>query len=481
MKFCILLCYLLSVFICLAQAKTDYSSDIQLLKKALETAHPGYERYNTDVELNALWHELEQFNTKSPSQLAFYAAVQKTLVALRCEHTKAELPKNLKESKQKRFMPFRFRFFNNRMFVEHATKESSLIKGDEVTQINGYPITKIISRLAPYVERDGYTDHTVTNLMAQNFDLFGSSFEQFFSAVVMENDEFIKEFNVNYKPLGSSVTKTITLNAINFDTWISLSQRPYRLNFNDAVHMSVSGKTATLTVDTFVNYRQPVDGMKLFDTLFVELKDKGVTHLIVDLRKNGGGSDDAQMALLRHLYQQPFKLVNSAWLTEKPLGDLAKALNSWDRSAIDIDKNQLAIGEFGRTIPSEALGINAHTQTPANNAFRGEIILLTSKSNASASAALLAHIQKQPNVTLVGEETGGNQGGTTASIISFLTLPDSKIVVRIPLIRNQYNIDDALDGMGAIPDIYAPTTLADWLSGRDIAMETAKALAGNSL
>lgn len=481
MKICILLCCLFSLFIGFAQAKTDYSSDIQLLKKALETAHPGYERYTTDSQRSALWYELEWLSNKAPSQLAFYAAVQKTLVALRCEHTKAELPKNLKETKQQRFMPFRFRFFDNRMFVEFAVKETGLAKGDEIMQINGYPINHIISRLTPYVERDGYTDHTITNLIAQNFDLYGSSFEQFFSAVVMNSDQFIKEFIVNYKTSGASSTKSVTLTSIDFDTWVSLSQRPYRLNFKDAVHLSVSDKIAILRVDTFVNYRQPVDGMKLFDTLFLDLKNKGVTHLIVDLRNNGGGSDDAQMALLRHLYQKPFKLVKSAWLTEKPLGDLADSLNSWDRSTIDIDKNQLSLGVFGRTIPSQALGVNAQTQTPAKNVFSGEIILLTSKSNASASAALLAHIQKQPNVSLVGEETGGNQGGTSASIISFLTLPESKIVVRIPLIRNQYNIDDALDGLGAIPDIYAPTTLDDWLSERDIAMQTAKALIKQSL
>lgn len=481
MKGRILLSCIFSLFIGFAQAATDYSADIQLLKKALETAHPGYDRYTTDIERDVLWHELKQLNNKGPSQLAFYAAVQKTLVALRCEHTKAELPKNLKEVKQHRFMPFRFRFFDNRMFVDVAAKETGLSKGDEIIQINNYPIRQIISQLTPYVERDGYTDHTVTNLMAQNFDLYGSSFEQFFSAVVMKQDHFIEEFDIDYKAADSSSVKSKTLTSIDFDAWISLSKRPYRLNFKDAVHLSVTDKTATLTVDTFVNYRQPIDGMKLFDTLFSELKNKGVTHLIVDLRNNGGGSDDAQMALLRHLYQQPFKLVNSAWLTQQPLGDLIKVLNSWDRTAIDIDKRQLSLGTYGRTIPPQALGLNAQTQTPAINAFTGKIILLTSKSNASASAALLAHIQKQPNVTLVGEETGGNQGGTTASIISFLALPESKIIVRIPLIRNQYNIKEALDGLGAIPDIYAPTKLDDWLSDRDVAMETAIALITQSL
>ena len=253
------------------------------------------------------------------------------------------------------------------------------------------------------------------------------------------------------------------------------------MNFGDAVSLEIKSTNAgspvaILTVDTFVNYRKPVDALALFDSIFSELEAKGVNQLIVDLRNNGGGSDDAQMALLRHLYQVPFTLVDGAWLSDKPLGSLAGKLNSWDRTAIDIDKSQLPQTPYGRAIPLNALGANAKPQQPAKYAFKGNIVLLTSKSNASASAALLAHIQQQPNVTLVGEATGGNQGGTTATITSFLTLPTSKIVVRIPLIRNRYNIENSVDGLGATPDIYAIQRVDDFLAKRDVAMLQSMAL-----
>ena len=100
--------------------------------------------------------------------------------------------------------------------------------------------------------------------------------------------------------------------------------------------------------------------------------------------------------------------------------------------------------------------------------------MLSSKDNASASAALLAHLAQQTNVTVVGEETGGNQGGTTGTVIAFLTLPESGVVVRIPMIRNRYKIKEAQDGMGLIPDIIVRQPFDHWLIEKDSAMAYAK-------
>jgi len=472
----LLLCGMLLGFTSLIHAAENLSADIALLKNALDTAHPGYNRYLSDAEQAGLWRELEEVAANQPSALAFYGAVSKLLVSLRCEHTKAEFSPQLDAQKRQAFMPFRFRFFDNRMFVQYAHHNTGLKKGDEILSINGYPIQQIISQLSPYVERDGYTDHTILSPMEQNFDLLGSSFEQFFSAVVLKQDSFATQFKVTYIANDENETITTQMPAIDFEQWLSLSNRPYRLNFKDAVHLDIHDETAVLAVNTFVNYRQPVDANAIFERIFSRLSKQGITKLIVDLRQNGGGSDDAQMALLRHLYTVPFTLVEGAWLSPNPLGELATQLTSWDRTAIDIDKSTFPLSPMGRAISTQALGVNAQKQTPAEHAFKGQIVLLTSKKNASASAALLSHIQQQPNVTLVGEPTGGNQGGTTASIIAFLTLPASKIVVRVPLIRNRYNIDSALDGLGAYPDIYAPDTLQTFLDDQDPAMTTALAL-----
>lgn len=215
-------------------------------------------------------------------------------------------------------MPFRFRIFDNRMFVEYAHDTSGLSRGDEVLRINDVPIQQVISQLFSYLERDGYTDHATTALLEQNFALKGASFEQFFSSAVLKRDTFVPQFDVTYKKNSEDLNVTkASMSAISFDDWIELSGRSYRLNFLDPVKVNVQGNAAVLTVDTFVNYRKPVDAFSVFEEIFSNFKMQRVTHLIVDLRNNGGGSYDAQMTLLHHLYQVPFTLVDGAWLSDK--------------------------------------------------------------------------------------------------------------------------------------------------------------------
>lgn len=462
---------LLFAIITQASAKS-YNQDITLLKQVLQKAHPGYKRYASQAELNRLWAELEQ-STQNPSynELAFYADVSKVLAALRCEHTKAELPKNIAEQKRNSFLPFTFKIFDQRMFVDRSF-DDKLKKGDEITHINGKSIPQAIVQLRDYIAIDGYTEHTINAKITNDFDLMGSGFEQFFAPVVLETEAYPNMFSISVsrknKPL------QMNLNSIDFKSWIALGNRPYRLDFKDAVTLKKVGKSAALLkVDTFVNYRQPIDAEELFSDLFKSLKEEKVTTLIVDLRRNGGGSDDAQLALMKHLYNSPFQLVKDAWVSKYQLGETAEQLRTWDRRILSVDKNTLNKTPMGYQVPLSAFGSSAKLHQPAKNAFTGEIIMLSSVNNASASAALLSHISQQSNVTIIGEKTGGNQGGTTASIIGFLTLPASKIVVRIPLIRNQYNLDIPKDGFGALPDIEISQTYEDWLENKDSILELA--------
>ncbi len=57
------------------------------------------------------------------------------------------------------------------------------------------------------------------------------------------------------------------------------------------------------------------------------------------------------------------------------------------------------------------------------------------------------------NVTLVGQETGGNMLGTNGGYMFFLRLPNSKLEVDIPVL-GQYSIHDTEPRNGGVmPDI----------------------------
>jgi C-terminal processing protease CtpA/Prc len=77
----------------------------------------------------------------------------------------------------------------------------------------------------------------------------------------------------------------------------------------------------------------------------------------------------------------------------------------------------------------------------------------------------------QPNVVLIGEETGGGAYGNNGLMIPHITLPNTAMRVRMPLFRIvQYN-HGAKDGRGVTPDIEVPPSVKALLAGEDAKME----------
>ena len=77
----------------------------------------------------------------------------------------------------------------------------------------------------------------------------------------------------------------------------------------------------------------------------------------------------------------------------------------------------------------------------------------------------------QPNVTLVGEETGGGHHGNNGLMIPNVTLPNTKMRVRMPMFRViQYN-HTPKNGRGVEPDVLVAPSAQAVLNGVDIKMK----------
>jgi C-terminal processing protease CtpA/Prc len=100
----------------------------------------------------------------------------------------------------------------------------------------------------------------------------------------------------------------------------------------------------------------------------------------------------------------------------------------------------------------------------AHAGLKGRIFVLIGPGTFS-SAILNAIELKQQGATLVGEPTGGGAGHYGE--VKILTLPNSKLAVRYT--SKFFSAPKGLDGSSLQPDLPAPTTLTDALSGRDTA------------
>ena len=82
-------------------------------------------------------------------------------------------------------------------------------------------------------------------------------------------------------------------------------------------------------------------------------------------------------------------------------------------------------------------------------------------------------VNDQPNVSIVGEETGGGAYGNTAWLIPEVKLPETKIRFRLPLFRLVMDKTVPKDGRGIQPDVEVFPSVKAIKEGRDYKLEKA--------
>ena len=97
--------------------------------------------------------------------------------------------------------------------------------------------------------------------------------------------------------------------------------------------------------------------------------------------------------------------------------------------------------------------------------------MLTSGLTFSASALFCNAVKGQPGIKLVGEETGGGWHGNNGIMIPDITLPNTRLRVRLPLFRLIQYKHVPKDGHGIMPDIYIGPNYEALVKGFDKKMK----------
>ncbi len=454
------------------------AKDVTLAQEAYSRIHPGYTRYTDAETLKQAWQDIvDTAQSKNGLKTSeFYLGIQRVLTEIRCDHTKAELPEILADRRREQptYLPFQWTLIAGRGFITVASDGTGFQRGDEIIRIDGRPLTELVAEVETYIPYDGYTEWARRGGISSSREFMGGAVDHF-GDLLWNNGPTVELLLTNER--GES--RTVTAERITFGAWRNLDADTGRAaNFADAVHFERIGERAGyLRVDTFVNYRRPVDPDDLYAPIFKSLAEEERDTLILDLRRNGGGSNDASSRLLAHLLDQPAQMKTDVRVKTINFDGLREHLSTWDDRALNpspqmFSKNDDGSYSFRSEFTDETDVIN-----PARHAFAGKLLILTSDNNASGSTNVLAVLAGLGRATLIGERTGGSAEGTTAGILFTLNLPESGVRARIPVMRDYNNVPEFKPGMGVDPDISAPMTIDAWRAGRDPALEAAKAIA----
>lgn len=476
-------------------SRTFYPSqlkeEIDVLKEALTTLHPGLYRYNTKQQIETLFSDLYNKAKKPLNEKDFYLLLAKFTAKIGCGHTYLN-PLNLEENipafyMPKKVLPFCFALIDRKFIITHnLSKDTNLVKGTEISKINGIPVTQIIDSLLQVSRADGKNalGKKLSNIelvpeQVGKYNLIDIFLPLFFKTI---NDEFIIE--------AKTIDNRVFISKI---SGISTVQRAaiYRKRSgiipkgeNSLKITMLNDSTCYFKIGTFSFFGEGNPFTKTIDSLFSVLaNNQRVKNLILDIRTNEGGSTDARNSLLKYILPKNFIAKD---YQERPFYSFLEVpkrlipfLNTWDDSFFDpkpdsiYKKNEFGFYEDQSVDPERRKNFEDFALSP--NSFKGNIFLMTSPVNSSAAFEFAWVFKQYKAGTIIGTKTGGTKQGLNGGRFFFLRLPYTRIEIDLPFI---YQAHIGQPDEGVSPDFNISPTQKGIYEGKDAQLDFVLQLIG---
>jgi C-terminal processing protease CtpA/Prc len=456
-----------------AQAQADFD----LMRKALEEAHTGLYRYSTKTEMDRAFDAQRARLNRSVTKTEFLAIVAETVANIRCGHTGATPDSDTQTAMANaQSFPLRVMIEGNRLMVlSNDTPDDQTVRpGMEITEINGRKAGDILNRILPTLSTDGDIE-TGKRARAQR------GFGQYYWTLI----EQAGDFTINARDeAGKTVTAKLAgvteadrkknQNPVNSAIQASREKLDWGRE-NLSLRFLKDPEIAQIRIRGFGGGDYP----KWMETTFQTLREKGTKALILDLRGNGGGADMYGAMLVSYLTDKPFRYFDH--INVKTITPSFKEHSDWRVEA----EGRLREG----TTPNPAGGFQVNPkghpgvaeQPPGKTPFLGKVFVLIDGNTFSTAADFCAVTHHLKRATFIGQETGGGYYGNNSGVQAIVTLPNSKVRVRLPMFE-YWNAVPGYDGKrrGTVPDHVVETRAANLLRGVDEQLDLALKLAAQS-
>lgn len=339
----------------------------------------------------------------------YYRVLMQIAPLLKDGHTNIYPPEQLHKDFYKR-PPMRTHLIEDKVIVSAISSPSlrkQLSVGDEIIEIDGMPAKEYaMKKIAPYVSSSTVQDF---NLRTFSYQLLSGSEQRSLQFKIKSADAKEKEIQVargGYNDVEVSENKNFKM---------------------------LDGDIAYISIDHFENK----NSVKTFTDAFLQIKKaKG---LIIDVRKNGGGSSSYGLQILSYLTTQALPSSNSYIRADNGYTLTRDSAITW--KILD--------------------GKHSTTSYTNQDIYTGPVVVLTGAATFSAAEDFVLSYQLLKRGLTIGEATGGSTGQPLG-----FSLPGGGSA-RICVKRDTYPDGSDFVGKGLQVDIEVKPTISDIRNGID--------------
>jgi hypothetical protein len=441
--------------ICLAQKKEydptkqytveQLKEDLLYTKENLEKYHPGLYWYTDKSSFDRLYDSLLQEIDHPMTTAEFFPIIQSVFAKVSEKHALVTFSEEARSymSNEKKF-PFKVKYINGAMYIhQNASMDSSLVKGTKIVSINGRTTDDILAEMLPKLISDGFNE---TAKYRMDID---PSFKLYYKLLIDQKEDF----KLIVKKPGENQEKEVAVSGINNMEFAKRVAAQYNAPKEETFQLEILADkaTAVLTNNDFNGTNtDEKNNNKFNEYAFESLKNKPeVQNLIIDVRKNDGGSPTGLYNLISYLADEGIQLYKKIERNDKALFFKKDGKGKYDAP------------KYIRTWRPKHM----------ENRFTGNVYILTSGYTYSLAGLFTAMMSHHTNAVMVGEETGGGFYGATAGKQKLVSLKNTQLRVGIPVMRFLTNVSGQPEGRGTLPDYEVTQTYEDFLKNTDTEME----------
>jgi hypothetical protein len=464
----------------LQQVQEDYA----LYREILEKHHPGLYWYTSRDSMNDYFSYGLQHLKDSMTEPEFRKVLNFVTAKIDCGHTTVRSSRAWEKYsdtvKMWKMFPLSLKVWPDTMVVTGNLnrKDSVLKRGTVITKINGKSEQVLADTLFDYISTDGY-NRTHKYQTLSNRGYFGSLYTSVFGLSEKYDIEYLdrrgqpKTITV---PVFDPVADTINRSAIRPISSVPQPSRKERKQqeLNNVRLLKIDSVNHTAMMD-LSSFGRGYGLRPFFRHSFRVLKQLQITHLIIDVRSNGGGSVTNSTMLSRYLSDHRFKICDTLYAERKKSPyDHYIQYHFWNKLFMTFFTRKRRDGyyHFGY--------FERHYFKPRKkNHYTGKAYILTGGNSFSATTLFVSAVMKQDNVTVVGEETGGGAYGNSAWLIPDVTLPQTGVRFRLPLFRMVIDKNYPKTGRGVQPEVDAKPSVDAIRRNADFKLDRALELIQN--